>query len=222
MAIDASYTIAGLVLELPARARVFEELGLDYCCGGKRSLEEACADRGVDPAVALAALEAAAETDPTERDWRRAPLAELCDHIVSVHHARLRQELPRLDALLGKVVLAHGEGRPELHTLHETFRALRAELEEHMGDEEERVFPRCLDGSGPEPEQILGLEDEHAATGAALARLRSLAAGYDLELALCNTHRATLDGLRELEADLHRHIHEENNVLFPRALAFAA
>jgi regulator of cell morphogenesis and NO signaling len=219
--IDPSRTVAELVLEQPSRARVFEELGVDYCCGGKRRLDEACEARGVTVDTALAALEAARDEHSTERDWARAPLVELCDHIVSAHHDRLREELPRLDGLLEKVVRAHGDERPELAEMRETFVALRVELEEHMATEEEELFPLVARGGPYDEARVAELEHEHEFAGSALARLRELSGGYDLERALCNTHRATVDGLRELELDLHQHIHEENNILFPRALAAA-
>ena len=221
MSIDPSTSVAELVLERPSRARTFEQLGLDYCCGGKRSLREACERRGLDVAETVAQLEAATAEETAEPDWTQVPLAELCDHIVSVHHDPLRTELPRLDALLEKVVHAHGAEQPELADLRDTFRAMRAELEGHMAFEEEHTFPLCKSGGPYDADQLSALEQDHEETGAALARLRELAHGYALDEALCNTHRATLDGLRELEADLHQHIHEENNVLFPRALAAA-
>jgi regulator of cell morphogenesis and NO signaling len=221
MSIDPSRTVAELVLEQPARARVCEELGLDYCCGGKTPLVEACEARGVAVDDAVAALEAVTDAPAGERDWTDAPLAELCDHIVSEHHDRLRQELPRLDALLEKVARAHGEERPSVVELRDTFAALRAELEEHLAAEENDLFPLVRAGGPYDAEQVRELEHEHEWAGSALARMRELTGGYDLDQAMCNTHRATLDGLHELERDLHQHIHEENNVLFPRALAAA-
>ena len=175
-----------------------------------------------DPADhAVAALDAAANEPSPERDWTQAPLPELCDHIVSSHHEHLREELPRLDTLLEKVVRAHGDERPELAELRDVFTALRNELEEHITTEEEELFPLVRTGGPYDAEQVAELEHEHESAGSALAKLRELSGGYDLDRALCNTHRATLDGLRELELDLHQHIHEENNVLFPRALAAA-
>jgi len=219
--IDPSRTVAELVLERPARARVFETLGVDYCCGGKQSLTAACDARGLAVADTVAALESAAEIPSTEPDWTQAALPELCDHIVAAHHDRLREELPRLDGLLEKVVRAHGEERPELAELRDTFVALRSELEEHMVVEEETLFPVVRTGGPYDSDQVAALVHDHEWAGSALARLRDLSGGYDLDRALCNTHRATLDGLRELELDLHQHIHEENNVLFPRALAAA-
>ena len=221
MSIDPSRTVAELVLEQPARARVFEELGLDYCCGGKRSLTDACAARGVDTATALAGLAAVAGAPASHgetTDWREAPLAELCDHIAGVHHARLREELPRLDGLIATILRVHGDDRPELEQVQTTFVELRSELEEHMTAEEERLFPLCRSGAALDAGAIELLEDEHQAAGDALEQLRALTDGFDAGQALCNTHRATLDGLREFELDLHQHIHEENNVLFPRVL----
>jgi regulator of cell morphogenesis and NO signaling len=218
---DPDRTIAELVLERPSRARELERLGLDYCCGGNRSLADACGTAGLDLGSTLEALDAAAEDVPDEPDWQTVPLPELVDHIVSAHHDWLRQELPRLDGLLAKVVRAHADEDPQLRDLQATFVSLRAELEEHMADEEERLFPLCRSGEPLDPRHVAELEDEHAATGRALAQLRTGTRDYDVDLARCNTHRATIDGLRELELDLHRHIHEENNVLFARALARA-
>jgi regulator of cell morphogenesis and NO signaling len=219
--IDPSRTVADLVLEQPARARVFEELGVDYCCGGKQSLSAACDARGLAVGDAVAALDSAAGVPSGERDWASAPLTDLCDHIVTVHHDHLRKELPRLDGLLEKVVRAHGDERPELAELRDIFVALRSELETHITTEEIELFPLVRGGGPYQAEQVAELEHEHEWAGTALAKLRELSDGYDLDHALCNTHRATLDGLRELELDLHQHIHEENNVLFPRALAAA-
>ena len=221
MSIDPSRTVAELVLEQPSRSRVFEKLGLDYCCGGKRSLEEACERADVDVVAAVRALDSATVEPSPEPDWTHVSIARLCDHIVSVHHASLRAELPRLDTLLEKVVRAHGAEDPSLGEVRETFGAMRSELEAHMEDEEHRLFPLCRVGGPYDPGELGRLEDDHAATGAALENLRSLTHGYDLDHARCNTHRAMLDGLRELELDLHEHIHEENNVLFPRVLAAA-
>jgi regulator of cell morphogenesis and NO signaling len=221
MPIDPSSTVAELVLEQPSRARVFEELGLDYCCGGRTPLADACEARGVPVNEAVAALGAVEELPTNEREWTTVPLPELCDHIVTDHHDRLREELPRLDALLEKVVRAHGDERPSVVELRDTFTALRGDLEEHLAAEEEQLFPLVRAGGPYDAEQVRELEHDHEWAGSALARMRELTDGYDLEQAMCNTHRATLDGLHELELNLHQHIHEENNVLFPRALAAA-
>ena len=221
MPIDPSRTVAELVLAQPSRARIFEELGIDYCCGGKTPLTDACEARGIAVDDAIDALNATGELRTSERDWTAAPLPELCDHIVSEHHDRLREELPRLDGLLEKVVRAHGDERPSVVELRDTFAALRSDLEEHLVVEEEQLFPLVRAGGPYDAVQVHELEHDHEWAGSALGRMRALTDGYDLAQAMCNTHRATLDGLRELELDLHQHIHEENNVLFPRALAAA-
>jgi len=221
--IDHSRSLAELVLERPAHARVFERLGLDYCCGGKESLEDACAERGLDPATVAAFLESELEPSAAESaDWTAAPLADLCAHIVETHHARLRWELPRLSELAERVLAVHGADRPELAEVREVFEGLRAELEEHVEDEEARLFPAILAGGPPAPETLAQLEHDHDAAGAALRRLRELTGGYALDRALCSTYRLLLEGLHGLELDLHQHVHEENNVLFPRVRALAA
>lgn len=228
--IDPQRSVADLVIERPARSRLFEQLGIDYCCGGRASLTDACAARGLDPAT-VATMLAAFETMPggaDERDWSAAPLAELCDHIVADHHAYLREELPRLAAMLERVVRAHGERHPEIVETRDLFEAVAAELDTHMDVEEEVVFPLCRgldEGRAPGPAELEGsvsaMEHDHDITGAALARMRELTGGFAPPADACNTYRATLEGLVALERDLHRHIHEENNILFPRARALA-
>jgi len=227
--IDPSTTVAELAVERPQRTRIFEQLGLDYCCGGGRSLETACADEGLDLHTVLVLLEREAEAQAsaaTDTDWASASVDELVDHIVRDHHGYLRSELPRLSELSAKVRSAHGDERPELIEVAAIFERLRAELEEHAEKEEQGVFPAArLLAAGSAPgaaaHDLDELEHEHAEVGAALAELRSLTGGYDAGRALCGTHRALIDGLRELELDTHEHVHEENNILFPRLLAAA-
>ena len=214
MAVSGASTVAALVLERPGRARVLEQLGLDYCCGGKRTLADACSRRGLDLDAVAAALDE--ETEPGGCEVAGLSDAELCEHIVSVHHARLREELPRLAGLLDKVVRAHGKDDARLVFVRAAFTDLRAELEHHTDEEESVLFPAIVAGSGAE---VAPFEDDHAAAGALLERLWELTDGYDLGSARCNTHRTTLHALAELQADLHAHIHEENNVLFPRVAA---
>lgn len=145
--IDTSSPVAELLLEQPSRARVFEGFGIDYCCAGNVPLEEACGSRGLDRAEVVFALEAADEAVAVngsgERNWREAPLEELCGHIVAVHHDRLRVELPRLSALLEKCERAHGADCPELAPIPITFEELGGELDVHMAEEETKLFPHC-------------------------------------------------------------------------------
>jgi regulator of cell morphogenesis and NO signaling len=213
-------TLAELVVERPSRARLFERLGLDYCCGGGIALADACRERGLDPET-VETLLAALDDDRAAPavDWAHAPLADLCEHIVDAHHGLLRRELPRLSGLLAKCEHAHGLEHPELVELRGVFERLREELESHLDEEERELFPLVSEGGRLDPELVGALRTEHGEVGRLLAGLSALTFGYDEALALCNTHRASLAGLAELERDLHEHVHEENNILFPRALA---
>jgi regulator of cell morphogenesis and NO signaling len=222
MAAHADRSLAELVLERPSAARVLTRLGLDDCCGGRRSLAEACRERQLDPATVVVFLER--EDDPVAleaTDWAAVPLDRLCAHIVEEHHARLRWELPRLGELAAAAAAAHGSERPELAVLCDELAALREELEEHVDEEERELFP-LLTAGAVDRSRVERLLHEHDATGARLRRLRGLGGDYDAATALCATHRALLDGLHGLELDLHQHVHEENNILFPRALAESA
>jgi regulator of cell morphogenesis and NO signaling len=220
MSVDLEQSLATLALERPSAAQVLERLGLEYCCGGRRTLAEACAERGLDPATVAVFLEH--ETDPVAvewKDWTDAPIADLCAHIVNEHHARLRWELPRLNGLAERAAAAHGDDRPELHQLLAELEALRDELEEHIAEEERDLFPHLTAGGSLGPTQLEQLRYEHDSAGERLQRMRELGADYATEAALCSTHRALLQGLHGLELDMHQHVHEENNILFPRALA---
>ncbi len=222
---DSTTTLGELVAERPARASFFERLRLDFCCGGTQTLAEACAASGLDVGTVEAALAAfdAASSAPEgteQRDWRHTSFAELCAHIVAMHHNGLREALPRIETLLAAVVRVHGARDPKLHELQRTFGQLRAELEPHLHSEEDVLFPACLlleQHGHPVDEALLSEhEREHAITGDALAELRALGADYQPQAALCNTHRALLEALAALERDLHQHVHEENNILIPR------
>ncbi len=229
--VDLTTSVGEYVVLRPSRARVFERLDIDYCCGGKESLARACEKRGLDPRVVLAALEREAAKPSTveERDWSRVPLAELADHIESEHHSYLREELPRLSSMIARLVEVHGRQHPELQRCRDVFDALWRELEPHMAKEEQVLFPmiRDLGASATLPDFPCGslrnpirvMEREHDGAALALSRLRELSGDYTPPDDACNTYRATLAGLAELEADLHRHIHKENNILFPRSVA---
>lgn len=223
--------VATLVLEQPSRARVFERFGIDYCCGGKTPLEAACAERGLDVAAVLAALEEPRADEADDVDWAAAPVAELCAHIVGHHHAYLRDELPPLRQLADKVARVHGANHPELVAVQTTFAALADELEQHMVKEERILFPACValeEGAaggfpfGSVENPIRVMLDDHDEVAAGLARLRELTNAYAPPRDGCNSYRALFARLQTLETDTHRHIHEENNILFPRAVALEA
>lgn len=233
--ITSRATVGQLVAERPSRARVFEELGIDYCCGGKLPLEDACAERGLDVQNVVATLREAdrqSEGSYDEAAWTDAPLGELIANIVDTHHAYLRRELPRLAGLTAKVHAAHGKRHPELAEVRRIFESLRAELDAHMMKEEQILFPliRRMDSSpsleaahcGSVRNPIRVMEHEHDSAGAALAQMRRLTNDFTPPADGCNTYRATLDSLAQLESDLHAHIHKENNILFPRAIELEA
>lgn len=228
-------TLGQIALETPAAATVFEQYGLDYCCGGNRSLEDACREKGLPAAAVSAALEAAVAGGGTARDWQSASLTELIAHIVSTHHQYLKTQLPALTARAKKVVDVHGANHPELESVAQVFQGLREELEPHMYKEEAILFPyieqleaaRSQHRQAPVPpfgsveNPIRMMLAEHDSAGRALAELRRLSGGYALPGDACTTYRALYYELQHLEEDLHRHIHLENNLLFPRATALA-
>ena len=214
-------TVGEIAAERPAAVRIFEKYDIDYCCGGRIPLGAACAGRGVAPERLIEELDrAAAPSADAAPDWRTASLTDLIDHILTKHHAFLKSELPRLSRLQQKVAAAHGAAHADsLVPLGETFEALREELEAHMMKEEMVLFPMIRAGNGPVATPIRVMEHEHDSAGRALERMRAVTGNYALPADACNSYRALFAGLQELEADLHQHIHLENNILFPRATA---
>ncbi|WP_153557665.1 iron-sulfur cluster repair di-iron protein [Roseimaritima sediminicola] len=230
LTLDPNQSVGEFVRQNPSRARVFERLSIDYCCGGKLPLARVCEKRGIDADNVLQQIEAcdAAAASDTLVDVDAMTLTELADHIETTHHAYLREELPRLDFLTEKVSRVHGDKDARLHQMRQAFVALRAELEPHMLKEERVLFPmvRQLEASAERPESHCGsianpirqMEHEHDQSGDALAILSESTDGYTPPEWACNTYRAMLDSLARLEADMHQHIHKENNVLFVKAI----
>lgn len=234
MRIQPDSLVADIATDEPATIKVFQHHGIDFCCGGRIPVFEACADRGLDTDAVLVELRAARAVDTDRVDWRQAPTSDLIAHIQTRYHLPLRSELPRLAAMLEKVVHRHGHRLPDtLLPLQETFELLRRELLEHMAREDAVVFPAILaleanvDTEGPRTgstrmEQPLDvLEAEHEAAGRALATMRALTHGYAPPEDACPTFRGLYHGLAALEHDMHLHVHLENHVLFPRAAYLA-
>jgi regulator of cell morphogenesis and NO signaling len=208
-------------------ARTFDQLGLDYCCHGDDTVAVACAAAGLEPssvADRLAALGAAPRSGWTELD----PPA-LADHIVATHHAYLREELPLLDALAAKVCAVHAERHPELHEVQRLVTELHADLIPHLTKEERILFPAIHAvagdrrdfpfGSIANPIAVMGIEHDRA--GMLLADLRAAADDFVVPDDACASYRSLYTRLAELEHDTHVHVHKENHVLFPAALALA-
>lgn len=228
-ALNKNSTVAQWVCEHPQTARVFEEWQLDYCCGGNTALLNACETKKLNAdeiMTQLARVVANPQQESTE-NWTVETLTSLCNHIQQTHHEFLRQELPRLTALLEKVVAAHGVNHAELRELQQVFAVLRSELEPHMFKEEQILFPaiREMEQGAHRPSYCFGtvanpirmMEHEHDAAGNALAQMRELTNGFVAPPDACNTYRVMLDSLHALERDMHQHVHKENNILFPRA-----
>lgn len=227
-------TVREIALENPSSIRVFETFGIDYCCGGRKPLAEACASRKLSFDTVVAALEHANITEePGQHDWTKESLTSLAEYIVNTHHAYVRREIPRLQELAHKVVNRHGDTKPELPQIQATVGQIAEELTEHLAKEEVILFPyitrleRASGGTGPIPRGCFGtvanpiamMTQEHDAAGVLLAEIRRLSNDFTTPVGACPTFYAFYQGLNEFEQDLHQHIHLENNVLFPKAIA---
>lgn len=227
-------TVREIALENPASIRVFEQFGIDYCCGGRKPLSEACAAKNIAVDAVIEALEHGnVDSDSAATDWTAMLLASLTAHIVNAHHAYVRRELPRLAEFAHKVVNRHGDTRPELPKIQAKLAQLSEELTEHLAKEEVVLFPyiakleRALDEGTEKPHGCFGsvanpiamMTQEHDAAGELLAEIRNLSGNFTPPAGACPTFHGFYRGLSEFEQDLHQHIHLENNILFPRALA---
>jgi len=231
MRVDAAKTVRELAVELPHATRVFEKLGIDYCCGGGKSLEQACAAASVPVEQVLESLQTPAPPD-TEGEWNTAPLQSLIEHILARHHAFVRAEIPRLEALLAKVNSVHAERHPELGQIQDSFRGLGQELLMHCMKEEQILFPYIIEmeqtlaqrrpvrppmfGTVRNPVQMMMME--HDSAGAVLRAIRQASSGFTAPEDACISYQTLYRALADFEADLHQHIHLENNILFPRAV----
>lgn len=232
MQVDTTKTVRELALENPNATRVFERLGIDYCCGGGKTLTEACISAQVSVEGVLASLEKEQPAPAPDRDWAKASLAELVRHIVDTHHLYVKQEAPRLEQLADKVASVHGQNHPEVIRIRSIFQALATELGSHLMKEEQILFPYivemeqavsrgypvppCRFGTVQNPVRMMVME--HDSAGAALRELRSASSNYTTPADACVTYKTLYAALEAFEADLHQHIHLENNILFPRAL----
>lgn len=226
--IDPAVSLGALVTAKPALAATLDRLGLDYCCGGRRSLRDAVSAAELDLDAVMSELTAVA-VSPDAVDWATMGPAELVDHLEATHHAYLRQALPRLGALVDKVTAVHGGRHRELGEVQSLFGALRADLEPHLLKEERILFPMIRElaaataapsfhcGSLANPIRVMLAE--HDTAGDLLARLRTATGDYTVPADGCASYLALYAGLAELEADTHLHVHKENNVLFPAVLA---
>lgn len=227
-------TVGAIVAERPHSSRVFERLSIDYCCGGRATLDQACQKKRLDAATVLTLLlsEPAAQVSEPKQNWQKSSLTDLADHIEQTHHAYLRAELPRLETMVRKVAAVHGKHHSWLLELDSVFAGFSASMQSHLLKEEQVLFPLIRQfearqglsqsNNGMNIENpIAVMEHEHADAGQSLERMRRLSHDYQPPANACATFRATLDGLAKLEADTHEHVHKENSILFPRAVDLA-
>lgn len=230
-AINKTSSVGQLVAQRPMLACVLEQYGIDYCCGGKISLEEACRKKGLNVAELMEKLIAAdSKPQSTERDWTIASLKDLINHIINTYHQPLRQELTRVAPLAEKVARVHGDNHPEMVELLHIFNRFKAQLELHMQKEEMVLFPGIASIEASGTPQIFGcgggiehpievMSQEHDDAGEAMCTMRRLANDYIPPEDACNSFKVLLSSLAQIESEMHQHVHKENNILFPRALA---
>jgi len=236
MQINTTKTVRELTLEIPGATRVFEKAGIDYCCGGGKPFQEACAAAGVSTDEVVRSLEQAGDSTAFAADatqWQTQPLSQLASYIVAKHHVFTRDELVRLDALLSKVCSVHGQNHHELFRIQSLFQDLNRDLIPHMQKEEMVLFPyieqmeTAASEGMPAPVPIFGtvqnpvrmLMMEHETAGEILKRIRQISGGFSVPADGCISYETLYKAMDALEQDLHQHIHLENNILFPRAVA---
>lgn len=219
--IDPSWTLNEVISAKPSLAARMEGMGLDYCCHGTETLEFACDAAGLNAADVAAKLNDDAKPGESA-PWITMSLTELADHVITVHHQYLWEELPRLGALMAKVHMVHGPNHTELTETRRVFEALRAELEPHLAKEERVIFPKIKDLDAGKPgavdAPIKELVTEHEAAGELLEQLRELTNQYQTPADGCASYQALFAGLQQMALDTHLHIHKENHRLFPGAI----
>ena len=227
--------INDFIAEDVRRTGIFEELEIDSCCGGYRTLDEACKEKGIDPKPVLNRLMALPpENDPATAvpeilNGMDGSLAEAVDHLLLTHHTYLKEALPRLASLMDKVVNAHVERHPELNIVHETFGEVRADLEPHLMKEEQVLFPmikqlESSDGTaelhcGSVQNPIRVMLAEHEKVLILFEKMRGITQNFKVPEDGCESYRLLMTGLDELEIDTRLHIQKENEILFPQVLA---
>ena len=226
-------TIREIALEAPETTRVFEKFKIDYCCGGRKTLDQACVEAGLDPQLVASNVQSAI-TDKNNQSGskqsEKLAASELIDHIIAKHHIYTVEEIERLTPLMEKVCSRHGDGHPELFKLQKIFLALADSLIPHMRKEEAVLFPYIqslvsLGGTAGHPPHFGSVQNpirmmmaDHETDGERLRMMRVASRDYALPEGACPSFTALYVALEELEKDLHQHIHLENNVLFPAAV----
>lgn len=223
-------TIVGDVVAADFRtARVFEQFGIDFCCGGRRSIADACRAASADPIALKSALDELAD-DAERQDVTGWTVERLIKHIVTVHHGYIRTYAPTISRHLARIADVHGQRHPELAEIASAFDQVVRDLQQHMLKEERMLFPYIAELAAHQGETPIAspfgtvenpirvMEREHRAAGDEMQRIRLLTRGYLPPPDACGTYRAAFAELNGFDEDLHRHVHLENNVLFPQAV----
>jgi regulator of cell morphogenesis and NO signaling len=232
---NSAKTVREIAIEMPGATRVFEKMGIDYCCGGARPITDACLAAGVTVEQVALSLEQLEVNNPAvaeSKDWQTASLASLTTYIHDKHHIFTREEMGRIEPLLAKVCSVYAEKRPELLQIQALFGELKRELPLHMMKEENILFPYITQMedaikarlSAPVPmfgtvrNPVRMMMVEHDGAGDVLRKIRQLSDDFNPPADACVSYQTLYRALDELEQDLHQHIHLENNILFPRAV----
>jgi regulator of cell morphogenesis and NO signaling len=230
----SSLSLSKIVSSNHQAASVFEKYHLDFCCKGKRSLEQACTEQQLSISKVTEELENVFTKDNnnTAIDFEKMNLPQLADYIVQTHHAYVKNEMPQIQAYLQKVSSKHGVRHPELYRIFQKFNAVKEEMEGHMKKEELILFPRIkelqeiADNENAQLQlnitylqsPITVMEQEHDHAGNLLNEIRILSDNYTPPQDACTTYRLSFAALKAFELDLHQHVHLENNLLFPKAI----
>ncbi|WP_445665835.1 iron-sulfur cluster repair di-iron protein [Fodinibius sp. AD559] len=232
MSITKERTIGQIVKDDYRTAQVFQEYGLDFCCGGNRTIEEACGNKEINPSEVIQALDQLNNAGSKENNYDQWSLDFLVDYIVNNHHEFTRNKLPEIGKYAKKVAEVHGDRHEELNEIYYEFTMLHTEIFNHLDKEERILFPYIkqlveAEKKGTKPEKpefgeaanpIAMMEEEHDEAGTSMAKISRLSNNFTPPEDACTTYRLLYENLEGFEKDLHKHIHLENNILFPKAL----
>lgn len=226
-----SKSLAQIVNENYKTAHVFEKYHLDFCCKGKRLLQQACDEVRLPVDQVISELENVTNNSKVTTDFHDMTLTQLVDYIVQTHHGYVKTEMPLIYSYLQKIASKHGKNHPEMLKVFNAFAELKDDMTEHMEKEETILFPRIrmielyshensavqINRSYFESPMTI-MEQEHDNAGDILVQLRQLTNDYNLPADACTTYRLSFAAMQAFELDLHQHIHLENNILFPKTL----
>lgn len=220
-------TLSQIVTENYQAARVFEKYGLDFCCKGKRPLQEALTEKQIGEELLLTELNEVFTLPNSSLLFNEMSLTELAEYIVRIHHKYVRINMPDILSYVLRVATKHGDRFPYMKEVYILFAELKEEMDQHMLKEEKVLFPRIklleIDSSNISNVEFLAgpidvMEDEHDAAGSIMYQIKELTNNYEAPVGACTTFQLALSSLEAFEHDLHQHVHLENNILFPRAI----